>query len=141
MDYVNRVTPYVEPGINTLFGESEGETCFTDEYWNDYSVPAMPLEYGERLEFYFTKEDEKIPGAELQDIYSELRTTPFVSLYSYLSWAEDLAEYCTMYHLTQNLGLTYTVRVLRDGLILLEYEPFGNPIILQRARHLSFLGR
>ena len=136
-DYVDGITPYVEPGLFKLFGENDNAAVFTHECWENYYEPKHPPEYKERLKFYWTEENEKIPGAELPLVYAELATTPFVSLYSYLTWAEDLAEYCTMYHLTQNLGSTYTIRLTNNGAPVLEYRPFDNPLVLGRAEHLG----
>lgn len=139
VDYVDRITPYVEPGINTLLGDNPNAASFTEPYWSDYHEPKDPPEYRDKLWFYSTDEDRKIPAAEMADVYAELKTTPFVSLYSYLSWAEDLAEYCTLYHFTQNLGLTYTISVVERGTTVFEYKPFSDPIIVKRAIALDFL--
>jgi hypothetical protein len=139
IDYVDRITPYVEPGINILLGENKKAAPFTKAHWLDYYEPIDPVEYGDSLRFYSTDEDQKIPATVMADVYTELESTPFVSLYSYLSWAEDLAEYCTMFHFTQHLGLSYTIRVLEEGKIVFEYEPFTNPRILKRGEALDFL--
>jgi hypothetical protein len=129
----------VKPGILALFGEKTKQLEFTKECWVDYYTPKTPLEYRERLTFYRTEEDEMIPAGELSEVYSELSASPFVSLYSYLSWAEDLAEYCAMYHLTQNLGLSYEISLVTDGEAIFEYRPFDSPSLLRRASHLEFL--
>ena len=45
VDYVDRITPYIEPGINTLFGETENPTPFTDPHWSSYHEPnPLPAE-------------------------------------------------------------------------------------------------
>ena len=44
-----------------------------------------------------------------------------------------------MYHLTQNLGLTYTLRVLKDDAAVFEYQPFENPRVLERAEYLDIV--
>lgn len=139
VDYVDRITPYVEPGLYTLIGENPKTSPFTTPHWNDYYEPKDPPAYRDKLHFYTTDEKKRIPDTEMADIYTELQITPFVSLYSYLSWAEDLAEYCTLYHLTQNLGLTYSIRLTSGGAAVFEYEPFDDPEMIKRAEVLDFL--
>ncbi len=139
VDYVDRVTPYVEPVFLTLWGKAEGTFTFTEQYWSDYDKVKTRLEYKDRLDFYGTEENKKIPDMEIPSVYEELETTLFVSLYSYLNWAEDLAEYCAMYLIARTLGLSYTIRVAQSDITLLEYRPFDNPAVLARAKYLDFL--
>lgn len=139
VDYVERITPYVEPNMLTLFPDETTTFHFTEEYWVDYSEPKRPLEFKNRLAFYRPEDTEKISAAEMPEVYSELAASPFVSLYSYVSWAEDVAEYCTMYHLTKNLGLRYEIQLLKNGEVFFQYRPFGNPLVLERRIHLDFL--
>ena len=142
-DYANRITPYTEPHLKELIGEKEDSSPFTDKFWSDYYKmnDSLKISYKDKIHFYGENDESKISNNEMINLYRELETTPFASVYSYLSWAEDFAEYVTYYHLTQNLNMKYAIRILEGDHLLFEYEPFSNQIVLDRVRDLAFLNR
>ena len=117
LDYVERITPYVEPNMLELQGEAPDPSAFTTKYWDGYHTLRDPIrmEYRDRLTFYRSDDTEKISNTEMAAVYSALKQTPFASLYGCLTWAEDLAEYATMYHVTQNLNMDYIIRIYENA--------------------------
>ena len=135
VDYIEHVSPYVEPNMKELGMTRETGTPFTDQFWNDYRElkDIISVEYRERIHFYAKSEKDQIANREIPLVYRELMTSPFTSLYSYYSWAEDLAEYITLYYFTQIMGMQYKISIFENELPILEYEPFLNELVLSRA--------
>jgi hypothetical protein len=143
VDYVERVTPHVEPGIRRLYAGEEDGFPFTEEYWDGYDVldGSVKVNFQNRMSFYQEDHNRRVPSTAIPNVYMELRETPFCSTYSYISWAEDFAEYATMYYLTQSLGLRYAIEVFDGDGAILSYEPFRNPLVLRRMKNLELFAR
>lgn len=131
-DYVKRLTSYTEKSIETLFGKKESD--FSKNIWVNYNKPVVSYDYPLRKEitFYGMNDGPKINVTEAKKLYVSLQKTPFVSVYSSLSWAEDLADLVAFYHLTQNTGLSYKIRVINNKKVILEYEPMKSLLVKKR---------
>ena len=70
---------------------------------------------------------------DAEEVLSAFARTPFASLYGALSWAEDFAEFVTFYYLSHRLGVDYSVRIIRDGQTILEYEPMSSSEVSHRS--------
>jgi len=140
-DYEERITPYTEPHLKDLIPPKDISSHFTDKFWIDYyeMKDFLQVDYKEQIHFYNDDIEKKISGNEMIHVYRELQKTPFASLYSYFSWAEDFAEYVTLYHFTQNLDLNYKITIRENNKQIFEYEPFENDMILSRASLLNFI--
>ena len=134
-DYVERHTPYVEPGMLELLGPSPRETPFTDAVWTGYRSlsPEVDFEYQEDLLYYGLGGEPLLANGEIDAVYKKLSRTPFASLYGSFSWAEDFAEFVTFYYLVHCLGAHYAIRIERDGEPVLVYEPMTSPTVRDRA--------
>lgn len=141
VDYVAGDTPYVHRTMKRLGIVNKGEAPFTEQYWSDYNIPddSVNLRYRESLKFYSEKDKKLISDDDMIQVYGELENSPFCSLYSTVNWAEDYAEYVSLYHMTQILDLNYTIRIYQKKSLVYEYSPFENELILQRAKHLYLL--
>ena len=135
VDYVERHTPYVEPGMNELFGRSTRDTSFTDQLWSGYRTlgPSVDFVYQTDLRFYGLGGEPPLTNGEIAAVYEALSRTPFASLYASVSWAEDFAEYVTFHYLVHGLGARYVIRVVRDGESVFTYEPMESPAVVNRA--------
>ena len=135
VDYVERHTPYVEPGMYELFGRSGHDTSFTDEVWEDYRVLGSSVDfvYQPELRFYGIGDEPKLSNIDLPSTYQALSQTPFASLYASISWAEDFAEFVTFYYLVHALGARYEIRIERAGKSISYYEPMSSSVVLDRA--------
>lgn len=134
IDYVNRYTPYVEPNMLELQGRSPRETSFTDRVWEDYSRLAPDFRYGykDKITFYGMGGGPKIPVSESAAVYKEFTKVPLASLYSTYCWAEDFAEYITLYYVAEVLGEGYMINIYENDVLVYRYEPFANPLVADR---------
>ncbi len=75
--------------------------------------------------------DEALP------VYSALKCTPLVSLYSTSNWHEDFAEYLTVYHFTYKLGQPFSIILKENGKVIFSYKPMESDLVRGR---LNFMG-
>lgn len=117
-----------------LQGRSSRETQFTDQVWKDYSklVPRFQYSYWDKITFYGMGGGPKIPFSEAADVYKEYEKLPLASLYSTYCWAEDFAEYITLYYIAEVLGEGYMIKVYENDVLAYRYEPFANPLVADR---------
>ena len=141
LDYALRISPYVEPGMAQFQEAKKNSSPFSEETWDDYDKPkpGFQASYQGRISFYSEDENVKVPRKEAKQVYEELAGLPFVSVYSYSNWAEDLAEYAAFYILTQTQGLDYSINVVENGQTMFTLRPFDNPKVRARAANLDFL--
>jgi hypothetical protein len=141
MDYVLSITPYTEPDIGKLNGTLENTSDFTDGIWDNYRTPTAVNNYELRdlVTFYGFKGGPLIADTSAVDIYTNLGKSSFVSLYGSTNWAEDLAEYMTYYHLTQNLGLDYSINVTYHKAMKFSYQPFEKSDVVSRRSFIDKL--
>ena len=83
-----------------------------------------------RVEFYAPT--GAIPADEMLAVYMSLATTPLASLYSGRNPLEDLAEFVTLYHLTEKMGRPYRIILGIEGIEILVFEPMSSPLIQSR---------
>lgn len=118
VDYVESYTPYIETNIKIIKEVKTTSTAFTGNVWKDPATPLSQNDFENRRDvtFYgFHGPKIKITGAD--QIYEHLMTTPFVSLYGSMNWAEDFADFVTFYHLTQVLRQPYEIQYRKSDLI------------------------
>ncbi len=142
VDYIKGITPFVEPDMVKLYGENKDASPFTTEYWDDYRQfkDSIPGRYRGKINFYSNMKNLKISNTEILEVYSDFSKTPFATLYSYSNWAEDLADYCTVYYLTRIMKLDYRICIYNKNEQVFTYEPFNNPLILERVDRLKLFG-
>ncbi|MFC2076530.1 hypothetical protein ACFLT7_05560 [candidate division KSB1 bacterium] len=134
VDYVMQLTPYVEPDFLTLGGFAEKESEFTANIWTEYDQPKKPFDFPgrDRVTFYGMGGGPKIDLKEAADIYLKLSQTPFASLYSSLSWAEDFADLATFYHLTVILKQPYEIQCYIRNELVFNYSPMETAEVMNR---------
>ena len=69
---------------------------------------------------------------EALPVYSALKRTPLVSLYSGSNWHEDLAEYLTIYHFTYKLGQPFHIILKENGKVILSHKPMESNLVKSR---------
>lgn len=139
VDYALGITPYTDKSLKQLHLVRKDESDFVSRIWQDYdeTVEYLFLSFPEKLNFYSTDEDDKVSFDHLLGIYQELRNSPFVSLYSTINWAEDLAEYATFYYFTNDLNMDYKITIRENGTTIFDYSPFSSSLVVQRADFLD----
>jgi len=65
-------------------------------------------------------------------LYRSLMKTPFVSVYGSTARPEDLAEYLSVYHLTEKLKQPFRIVVRRNGKEDFVYEPMKSKLVRSR---------
>ncbi len=141
VDYVLRINPYVEDMIldyDLLQGlKIPRSTPFSAEYW---LAPTKPRNWDyplrKKLHYYGLGGGPQIKLSEVEGLYRSLMKSPCASLYGTTSWAEDLADMVTFYHLTQVLKQPYTITVSSNGVRLIEYKPMLNPLVKKRFKNI-----
>ncbi|MCU0821531.1 MAG: hypothetical protein MUC95_03540 [Spirochaetes bacterium] len=138
-DYTIHITPFVEENtriLSVVNGEKIKESQFVNGTWVDIELPAGKFDFKERekISFYGLGGSPKLKISDAVNIYAVLSSTPFVSLYGSMSWAEDLSEFLLFYHLTQKLGQPYTITVLKNGKSVYQLEPMKGPDVQKRIR-------
>jgi hypothetical protein len=132
VDLSVRITPEIFDG-----GRAARATAFTDGIWTAPSVPVPryrdPLR--ERVRFY--QGLATIPIDRADAVYASLRRTPFVSLYGGRHWTDDLAEYVTVFHLTERLEQPYRIVIRKEGQEAFAYEPMKSDLVRGRVDQMS----
>lgn len=70
-------------------------------------------------------------------VYSALKRTPLVSIYSTSSWHEDLAEYLTVYHFTNKLGQPFKIILNENRKVIFSYEPMESELVGSRQVYMN----
>lgn len=135
VDYAERHTPYVEPGMRELLGRAERPTPFTDELWEDYRRlrTGVGFAHQEDLRFYGLGEEPALTLAEAPEVYTAISRTPLPSLYGAFSWAEDFAEFVSFYYLVHAWNADYRIALRRGGKEVAAWRPMDSPHAVRRA--------
>lgn len=118
-DYNNKLTPYVHRTI-TLFDkdyQKPSKNIWTSEIWDRYYLIKKEYDFEQRqsITFYGLQGGPYIDKSEAFQVYENLSKTPFVSLYSTLTWAEDAAEFFTFQYLKKYLNIDYSITVTTEN--------------------------
>lgn len=140
VDYVKRITPYVDMQIKRIMGLRGSTNDFTGSVWKGYDTYRGLYLFTKRLFFYGFSSPQLDPS-EANDVYRDLSRSPFVSLYGSLSWAEDLAEMVTFYHLTRIMKQPYTIIVEKNGKSVDTFRPMEFPEVCKRLHTIEIFYR
>ena len=140
VDYIKNFTPYADVQYKNYMHIGISETEFTKTIWKGYDASCGDYTFSKRVVFYgFSK--PKLRMSEAAEVYTELSHSPFVSLYGSLSWAEDLAELVTFYHITHVLNQPYAITITRKGEKILSVHPMESPEVRTRLPLLQIFYR
>lgn len=134
VDYALRITPYAEKEVREFYPDPKDETDFVREVWKSLRDPFKRYDFRKDLTFYGFGKGPRIKASDAPGVYRGLAGSPFVSLYGSQSWAEDLAEFVTFYHVTQKMRLPYVISVAIKGKEVMRYRPMENPEVRKRFR-------
>jgi hypothetical protein len=108
-------------------------SAFTAGVWNDLAMPVAAYRDPLRVHVrFYTNGDDKMPVERAPELYEWLRRTPFVSLYGGRNWLDDLAEFATVYHLTEVLKQPYRIVIRRGVEEVFVYEPMKSDLVRRR---------
>lgn len=130
VDLVKKITPYLEKDIaDYQRRENPGDPYqFAKGVWEDYRTPVDSADFYERemVTFYGFRSGPLLGRSRMPQLYEGLSGSPFVSLYGAASWAEDLAELFTFYHIQERMGIGYVLTLKdlsRGGKEVLRFTP------------------
>jgi hypothetical protein len=135
VDSCLRIAPAIPSGDQPAGGAPA--SAFTEGVWSGRTTPSPryrdPLL--ERVRFRAGGQTLAIDQAD--SVYASLRRTPFVSLYGSSNWYDDLAEYVTLYHLTEVLGQPYRIVIRKEGKEAFAYEPMKSDVVRGRVDQMK----
>ena len=138
VDYALHITPFVEPSTYPLAVKLEREFAdsypFVENIWEGYTFLSANAGFALRdsITFYGTAGGPKLGFSTAAEVYTQLLTSPFISLYAAQNWAEDLAELALFYHLTEKLHQPYTVSIMQENEVRASFLPMENPRVKAR---------
>ncbi len=93
-DYVEGITPFVEPAWYELLNGSPPPRYRPWAVWRGYDLPAGKFDFKLRknLRFFGLEGGPRLESSDAKKLYKELSDSPFTSLYGSQNWAEDAAE-------------------------------------------------
>ena len=110
---------------------------FRDGVWGDRSLPVARYLDRRRSRIRFYAADGAVPADEIPAVYASLAATPFASLYGAQNPREDLAEYATLYHLTEVMKQPYRIVLHIEGIEILAYEPMKSDLVRSRVETMK----
>jgi hypothetical protein len=131
-DYINHITPFVEPNLINVDTKTEFVTSFIKGIWKDYGHPYSQYDFQNRTNVSGYGLGKKLNQEFSIELYRNINNTPFSSIYGSSTWAEDFAETFTWFYLKKYLGIDYITTIYRDNEIIGTYSPDINPLVYNR---------
>ncbi|OHD65109.1 MAG: hypothetical protein A2176_02525 [Spirochaetes bacterium RBG_13_51_14] len=131
VDYVTHITPYTDEAIKPIMKNRTAETDFTRNIWRGYSASIKQYYFSNKVSFYGIK-PPAMRISEATAAYRDLCRSPFVSLYASQSWAEDLAELVTFYHISRVLKQPFIIHLRRGGKNMVSIRPLESSEVIKR---------
>ncbi len=135
VDFCLRITPAIPPGDQPA-GDAPA-SAFTEGIWSGSTTPSPRYRDPLLERIRFRAGGKVLAIDQAGSVYAALRRTPFVSLYGSRNWYDDLAEYVTVYHLTEVLGQPYRIVIRKQGKEAFAYEPMKSAIVRGRVGQMK----
>jgi hypothetical protein len=137
VDACERITPEVPGGEQPAQPTKQPSTPFTVGVWSELSIPVPRFRDPIRERTRFYAGGKAIPIGEAPAVYAWLRRTPFVSLYGSRNWLDDLAEYVTVYHLTEVMKQPFRIVIKNGDDAIFSYEPMKSELVRGRIGQMK----
>ena len=142
-DYVKHVTPKIESNLPDD-GDARGKSAerpFTRDIWLDADHAAAQADFSLRsqLRFYGLQEP-RLEFSQAGELFDQLLSSPFASIYGSQSWAEDWAELSTWYQFTRAGGKLRIQLVDKGGTVEKTWLPLDNPRVQARFKQAEAAG-
>lgn len=134
VDYTEYFSPYAEYTSFVLEDrEVDTENPFF-QLWENYNDPREQYfgDYINKITYYGLGGGPQIESLKIPTLLEYLDESPFISLYSSMSWAEDFAELFSWLYYTEYLKQPYEIEVIEQGLPARYYRPAENPRVQER---------
>jgi hypothetical protein len=130
VDAALEITPAVRSNSGGVM--LEHATPFTATVWEDARTPTDRYKDEGLMAIRFRPGGKVLEASQMKSLYEALGRTPFVSLYGSAARTEDLAEYLTVYHLTQVLHQPFQIHVYDGKDLILTHDPMASDIVRGR---------
>jgi hypothetical protein len=137
VDSCERITPPFAAAGTASRSAGRAPTDFTAGIWTDVAQPVALYRDPLRERVLFFVDCGPMPIDRAPDLYEYLRRTPFASLYGGRNWLDDLAEYVSVYHLTEVLKQPYRIVVRRGNDLVVAYEPMKSELVRRRIGQMK----
>jgi hypothetical protein len=137
VDSCERITPPLAAGGKAPRPANRPPTAFTEGIWSDVTLPVALYRDPLREQVLFYVDCPPMPLDRAPAVYDYLRRTPFASLYGGRNWLDDLAEYVSVYHLTEVLKQPYRIAVRRGNVEVFAYEPLKSELVRRRIGQMK----
>jgi len=127
------IIPVVTAGTSVDTAHSK----FTTGVWTDRTVFSPQYRNSILDSTHFRIRGKILPIDYAKSVYLALERTPFVSLYSTSSEHEDLAEYLTVYHLTQKLKQPFQILIRDNDKKVFIFEPMKSRLTKSRIKYMK----
>ena len=107
-------------------------TRFTSGVWEDLRTPCNMYKEADLMSIRFRPGGKIADASNMKSLYQALGRTPFVSLYGSSARTEDLAEYMTVFHLTQILNQPFRISVCHGDREVHIHDPMNSEIARSR---------
>ncbi len=112
-------------------------TPFSAGVWEDARTPVSRYLDKGLMAIRFRQGGQVMDASNMTTLYEALGRTPFVSLYGSSACTEDLAEYVTVYHLTQTLHQPFRISVYDGDREAYFHDPMASEITRSRFEHMN----
>ena len=130
VDATCEITPSLSPNSEGVLRDSP--TPFTAGIWEDSRTPVGRYQDEGLMAIRFRQGGKVTEASNMKSLYVALGRTPFVSIYGSSARTEDLAEYLTVYHLTQKLHQPFRISVYVGDREVHRHEPMTSETIRGR---------
>ncbi len=137
VDFCELITPPVSEESGSWRADNRPASPFTEGVWSDLDRPAPAFCDPLRARVGFYGFGRAIPVDQAFPVYASLRRTPFVSLYGGRNSRDDLAEFVTVYHVTEILRQPYRTVIRYDNDEVFAFEPMKSEIVRRRIALLK----
>ena len=126
VDATLKITPSLRSGPGGV--RRENATPFTDAVWVDARTPVSQYKDEGLMAIRFRQGGKVLEASKMKSLYEALGRTPFVSLYGSSARTEDLAEFLTVYHVTQELHKPFRISVYDGEVDIFSHDPMASEI-------------
>ncbi len=130
VDATLQITPSLRSKLGVVLPENA--TPFTADVWEDARTPASRYQNEGLMAIRFRPGGNVLEASKMKSLYEALAQTPFVSLYGSAARTEDLAEYLTVYHLTQELHQPFQIHVYEGKNVIFTHDPMASNLTRRR---------
>lgn len=139
VDYVMRLQKYVDPQSFYFQKRFPIQLKYEENIWKSYNNPLKEYDFSfrDKITFYGLSRGPKIKFSNSARLYRNFEKSVFPSIYASLSWAEDLAESLTLYHLIHKENLLYKIHIYHKNKKIYTYTLNNRKKVLKRMKKMS----